>query len=67
MTQDERTKKAMHRIDSALRHMSALSQETAADEVWQIIGHLKRAQELLCALNFSEHNEGKKLVQMELF
>jgi len=67
MTQDERIQKAMHKIDSALRHMEALSQETAEDEVWQIIGHLKRAQEILHALNFSKHNDGKKLVQMELF
>ena len=67
MTKDERIQKAMHRIDSAITHMEAVAKDTADDEVDFIIGHLKRAQEKLHALNFSTHHEGKKVVQTELF
>ena len=67
MTKDERLKKVMHRIDSAILHMEAVANETADDEVQYIIGHLKRAQEKLHALNFGNHHEGKTIVQTELF
>ena len=67
MTQDERIKKVMRKIDSALLHMEAVPKVTADDEVQYIIGHLKRAQEKVHAMNFGNHHEGKKIVQTELF
>ena len=67
MTKDERLQKVMHKIDSAILHMEAVERDTADDEVQYIIGHLKRAQEKVHALNFGNHHEGKKVVQAELF
>ena len=67
MTQDERIKKVMRKIDSALLHMEAVAKVTADDEVQYVIGHLKRAQEKVHAMNFGNHHEGKKIVQTELF
>lgn len=67
MTTDERLQKAMRRIDSATLHMEALAQEMPDDEVHFIIGHLKAAQEKVHALHFAKHNNGKTIVQTELF
>jgi len=67
MRADERINKVMHRIDSAIYHMELLAVDRADDDVQYIIGHLKRAQEKVHAMNFSSRHKGKKLVQTELF
>ena len=67
MTPSERLQKAIHRIDSALLHMEAVQIDVHDDDVDIIIGHLKRAQEKMHALNYANHHPGKKVVQQELF
>jgi hypothetical protein len=67
MTPAERLQKATHRIDSAVRHMEAVQSDVHDDDVDIIIGHLKRAQEKVHALNYTNHHPGKKVVQQELF
>lgn len=67
MTPSERLQKAIHRIDSALRHMEAVQSDVHDEDVDIIIGHLKRAQEKVHALNYTNHHPGKKVVQQELF
>ena len=67
MTKDERLQKVMHKIDSAILHMEAVERDTADDEVQYIIGHLKRAQEKVHALNFGNHHTDKRVRQLVLF
>ena len=67
MTPSERLQKAIHRIDSALLHMEAVQSDVHDNDVDIIIGHLKRAQEKVHALNYTNHHPGKKVVQQELF
>ena len=66
MTPSERLQKAIHRIDSAMRHMEAVQNDVHDEDVDIIIGHLKRAQEKVHALNYANHHPGKKVVQQEL-
>ena len=63
----ERLQKVIHRIDSALLHMEAVRSDVHDDDVDIVIGHLKRAQEKVHALNYTHHHPSKKVVQQELF
>ena len=47
--------------------MEAVRSDVHDDDVDIIIGHLKRAQEKVYALNYTHHHPGKKVVQQELF
>ena len=67
MTPAERLQKVIRRIDSALLHMEAVRSDLHDDDVDIIIGHLKRAQEKVHALNYTNHHPGTKVVQQELF
>ena len=67
MNKEERIKKVLHKIDSAILHMEAVAKEQPENGVDMILGHLKRASEMVHELNFSVHHKGRKITQTELF
>jgi hypothetical protein len=65
MTKDERLQKAIRKVNSAILHTKALAED--GEDVDFIVGDLQKALDRLYALNYEQHHEGHKLVQMELF
>lgn len=65
MTTEERIQKAIRKVNSAILHTQALAD--AGEDVEFIVGDLQRAADKLYAMNYSRHNDGKKIVQLELF
>lgn len=66
MTTEERLKKAIHRVNSAILHVKALYEECPDDELRLALGHLQQASEKIESVNYAHHHEGKKMVQAEL-
>ena len=67
MGKEERLQKAMKRVDSAILNVEALKDEVNDADVDLIVGHLKRAQEMIQSIYYAHHHEGKRLKQLELF
>ena len=65
MTTEERIRKALKKVSSAIVHVKALTEVQSDADTW--VGDLKRVRDGLHAMNYRVHHEGKTITQMELF